>query len=165
MAPRPPTAPEIMPSTVGCAGSSIPARSRPPGRRRRPRVWGAMIASHRPQCRSAVEAEPASLQETGCRPPQATGRTASKSRYRFRCSRTVGKRSQPCGTMRWCPEGIPRPVMILWIAPQASVPGATDVQGFRARRCRSRRCGSAMRDRSASRISCRRRSGRCGRWR
>jgi hypothetical protein len=165
MAPRPPTAPEIMPSTVGCAGSSIPARSRPPGRRRRPRVWGAMIASHRPQCRSAVEAEPAGVQETGCRPPRATGRTASKSRYRFRCSRTAGKPASPAARCDGARKVSPRPVMILWIAPQASVPGATDVQGFRARRCRSRRCGSAMRDRSASRISCRRRSGRCGHWR
>ena len=73
------------------------------------------------------------------------------------------------------PMVFPRPVMILLIALQASLPDAMtdkkstceniDVREFRARRCRFRRSGSATRDRSASRISCRRQSVRFGRWR
>src|SRR6202022_4723673 len=62
------------------------------------------------------------------------------------------------------PMVFPQPV-ILWIAFLAPLPNAIEVQEFRARRCRSRRCGSATRDRSASRISCRHRSGGCARWR
>src|ERR1700737_1737290 len=47
----------------------------------------------------------------------------------------------------------------LLIVGPASLPDPTSLRDFRARRCRFPRCGSATRDRSASRRSCRRRSG------
>jgi len=51
------------------------------------------------------------------------------------------------------------------IARLASLPIASELRDFRARRCRFRRSVSATRDRSASQKSCRRRSGRCARSR